>query len=57
MKYDTIPSLKRGALDKIVKEFSKIADELMFGSSKTDTDMTCEGKHEKNETIRKNQDS
>lgn len=36
MKYDTIPSLKRGALDKIVKEFRKITDELMFGSLETD---------------------
>lgn len=50
-------SIERKQINDIVKEFRKITDELMFGSSKTDTDMTCEGKHEKNETIRKNQDS
>lgn len=26
MKYDTIPSLKRGALDKIVKEYLPLVD-------------------------------
>lgn len=56
MKYDTIPSLKRGALDKIVKEFRKITDKLMFGSSETGTNVTCD-KHEQNEAIRKSQNS
>ena len=44
-------------MNDIVKEFRKITDELMFGSSETGTNVTCEGKHEQNETIRKNQDS
>jgi hypothetical protein len=50
-------SIERKQMNDIVKEFRKITDELMFGSSETGTNVTCEGKHEQNETIRKNQDS
>ena len=49
-------SIERKQINDIVKEFSKIADELMFGSLETDTNVTCD-KHEQNEAIRKSQDS
>lgn len=48
--------IKRKQMNDIVKEFRKITDELMFGSSETDTNVTCD-KHEQNEAIRKSQNS
>lgn len=58
---DVIAHLLRGIerkwMSDIVKEFRRLDKELLFGSSETNTNMTCEGKHEQNETIRKNQDS
>lgn len=49
-------SIERKQMNDIVKEFRKITDELMFGSSETDTNVTCD-KHEQNEAIRKSQNS
>lgn len=58
---DVIAHLLRGIerkwMNDIVKEFSRLDKELLFGSLETNTNMTCEGKYEQNETIRKNQDS
>lgn len=49
-------SIERKQMNDIVKEFRKITDELMFGSSETGTNVTCD-KHEQNEAIRKSQNS
>lgn len=49
-------SIERKQMNDIVKEFRKITDELMFGSSEMDTNVTCD-KHEQNEAIRKSQNS
>lgn len=45
-------SIERKQMNDIVKEFRKITDELMFGSSETGTNVTCD-KHEQNEAIRR----
>lgn len=49
-------SIEHKQMNDIVKEFRKITDELMFGSSETGTNVTCD-KHEQNEAIRKSQNS
>lgn len=49
-------SIERKRMNDIVKGFRKITDELMFGSSETGTNVTCD-KHGQNEAIRKSQNS